>query len=195
MRFGSKVLFEDVSTTFSAGRRYGLTGPNGAGKSTFMKLLTGELPPQRGIGRPAPQGWRAAPGSIRLRSLSRHRHGDHGQPAAVERARGARASVRQGRPHRPGRHAARRARGDRRRRGRVHGGERRRRAAPGSRHRRGDCTRARWPSCRGARRCGCCWPRRCSAIPRRCCSTNRPTTSTSTRFTGCASCWCATTAR
>jgi ATPase subunit of ABC transporter with duplicated ATPase domains len=49
MRFGSKVLFDDVSTVFSAGRRYGLTGPNGAGKSTFMKLLTGELDPQRGI--------------------------------------------------------------------------------------------------------------------------------------------------
>ncbi len=49
MRFGSKVLFDDVTTTFTTGRRYGLTGPNGAGKSTFMKLLTGELPPQRGI--------------------------------------------------------------------------------------------------------------------------------------------------
>jgi ATPase subunit of ABC transporter with duplicated ATPase domains len=48
MRFGSKVLFDDVSTTFTAGRRYGLTGPNGAGKSTFMKLLTGEIPPQKG---------------------------------------------------------------------------------------------------------------------------------------------------
>jgi ATPase subunit of ABC transporter with duplicated ATPase domains len=48
MRYGSKVLFEDVTTTFSPGRRYGLTGPNGAGKSTFMKLLTGELPPQKG---------------------------------------------------------------------------------------------------------------------------------------------------
>src|SRR4029453_13792562 len=48
MRYGVKVLFEDVSTTFSAGRRYGLTGPNGAGKSTFMKLLTGELDPQQG---------------------------------------------------------------------------------------------------------------------------------------------------
>src|SRR5437899_8340548 len=57
MRFGSKVLFEDVTTTFSAGRRYGLTGPNGAGKSTFMKLLTGELPPQRGtVVRPAKVG-------------------------------------------------------------------------------------------------------------------------------------------
>jgi ATPase subunit of ABC transporter with duplicated ATPase domains len=48
MRFGSKVLFEDVSTTFTSGRRYGLTGPNGAGKSTFMKLMTGEIQPQRG---------------------------------------------------------------------------------------------------------------------------------------------------
>src|SRR5918995_4281039 len=48
MRYGSKTLFEDVTTTFSSGRRYGLTGPNGAGKSTFMKLLTGELDPQQG---------------------------------------------------------------------------------------------------------------------------------------------------
>src|SRR5471030_2019299 len=48
MRYGSKVLFDDVSATFSDGRRFGLTGPNGAGKSTFMKLLTGELTPQRG---------------------------------------------------------------------------------------------------------------------------------------------------
>jgi ATPase subunit of ABC transporter with duplicated ATPase domains len=57
MRFGSKVLFEDVNATFSAGRRYGLTGPNGAGKSTFMKLLTGEQPPQRGtVSRPEKLG-------------------------------------------------------------------------------------------------------------------------------------------
>src|SRR3972149_12144968 len=48
MRYGSKVLFEDVTPPFSPGRRYGLTGPNGAGKSTFMKLLTGELTPQAG---------------------------------------------------------------------------------------------------------------------------------------------------
>ena len=57
MRYGSKVLFEDVTTTFARGRRYGLTGPNGAGKSTFMKLLTGELDPQRGsVVRPAKLG-------------------------------------------------------------------------------------------------------------------------------------------
>src|SRR5437764_217951 len=48
MRYGAKILFDDVSTTFIAGRRYGLTGPNGAGKSTFMKILTGELEPQKG---------------------------------------------------------------------------------------------------------------------------------------------------
>src|SRR5919198_5224278 len=48
MRYGAKILFDEVSTSFTPGRRYGLTGPNGAGKSTFMKLLTGELEPQRG---------------------------------------------------------------------------------------------------------------------------------------------------
>src|SRR3954452_2179149 len=48
MRYGAKVLFEDVSTAFSPGKRYGLTGPNGAGKTTFMNLLTGELEPQKG---------------------------------------------------------------------------------------------------------------------------------------------------
>ncbi len=48
MRYGAKLLFEDVSVTFTDGRRYGLTGPNGAGKSTFMKVLTGELDAQKG---------------------------------------------------------------------------------------------------------------------------------------------------
>jgi ATPase subunit of ABC transporter with duplicated ATPase domains len=48
MRYGAKVLFDEVSTAFTPGRRYGLTGPNGAGKSTFMKLLTGELDAQKG---------------------------------------------------------------------------------------------------------------------------------------------------
>jgi len=42
IRFGARVLFEDVTTTFMAGRRYAISGPNGAGKSTFMKILTGE---------------------------------------------------------------------------------------------------------------------------------------------------------
>src|SRR5262249_5132734 len=48
MRFGARVLFEDVTCTFMAGRRYAVTGPNGAGKSTFMKIVTGELEPIKG---------------------------------------------------------------------------------------------------------------------------------------------------
>src|ERR1022692_1239929 len=48
MRYGAKILFEDVSTAFNPGRRYGLTGPNGSGKSTFMNLLSGDLDPQVG---------------------------------------------------------------------------------------------------------------------------------------------------
>jgi ATPase subunit of ABC transporter with duplicated ATPase domains len=49
MRYGQKLLFEDVSVTFTSGRRYGLTGPNGAGKSTFMKILSGEHDAQKGV--------------------------------------------------------------------------------------------------------------------------------------------------
>src|ERR1700684_939399 len=48
MRYGAKILFEDVSTVFLSARRYGLTGPNGSGKSTFMKVLTGEMEDQKG---------------------------------------------------------------------------------------------------------------------------------------------------
>ncbi len=48
MRFGARVLFEDVTCTFMPGRRYAVTGPNGAGKSTFMKIVTGELEPTKG---------------------------------------------------------------------------------------------------------------------------------------------------
>src|SRR5215468_7576488 len=48
MRFGSRILFEDVTTTFMAGRRYAVSGPNGAGKSTFMKILAGEQEPTHG---------------------------------------------------------------------------------------------------------------------------------------------------
>src|SRR5690606_32079413 len=46
--YGGKTLFEDVSTTFDPGNRYGLTGANGAGKSTFMKILAGEIEPDKG---------------------------------------------------------------------------------------------------------------------------------------------------
>ncbi len=57
MRYGPRILFEDVSTTFFDGRRYGITGPNGAGKSTLMKILTGEIDPTKGdVTRPKKLG-------------------------------------------------------------------------------------------------------------------------------------------
>lgn len=46
--FGSRVLFDDVTMTFNAGNRYGLTGPNGAGKSTLMKIIMGLEEPTSG---------------------------------------------------------------------------------------------------------------------------------------------------
>jgi len=48
MRFGARVLFEEVTATFLPGRRYAISGPNGAGKSTLMKILTGEIEPEKG---------------------------------------------------------------------------------------------------------------------------------------------------
>ena len=48
MRFGAKVLFENVNVKFGGGNRYGLIGANGCGKSTFMKILGGDLEPSAG---------------------------------------------------------------------------------------------------------------------------------------------------
>jgi ATPase subunit of ABC transporter with duplicated ATPase domains len=47
-RYGARTLFEDVTCTFLPGRRYAISGPNGAGKSTLMKILTGEIEPEKG---------------------------------------------------------------------------------------------------------------------------------------------------
>jgi ATPase subunit of ABC transporter with duplicated ATPase domains len=57
MRYGARILFEDVTTTFQPGRRYAITGPNGAGKSTLMKILTSEIEPSKGsVTRPKRMG-------------------------------------------------------------------------------------------------------------------------------------------
>jgi ATPase subunit of ABC transporter with duplicated ATPase domains len=57
MRYGARTLFEDVTCSFLAGRRYAITGPNGAGKSTLMKIMTGEIEPSQGsVSRPKKLG-------------------------------------------------------------------------------------------------------------------------------------------
>ncbi|MFZ9939806.1 MAG: ABC-F family ATP-binding cassette domain-containing protein [Bacteroidia bacterium] len=42
LKFGKRVLFEDVNLKFTQGNCYGIIGANGAGKSTFLKILSGE---------------------------------------------------------------------------------------------------------------------------------------------------------
>lgn len=41
VRFGKRILFEDVNIKFGKGNCYGIIGANGAGKSTILKLLVG----------------------------------------------------------------------------------------------------------------------------------------------------------
>ncbi|MCL2355474.1 MAG: ATP-binding cassette domain-containing protein, partial [Oscillospiraceae bacterium] len=48
VRFGKRVLFEDVNIKFTKGNCYGLIGANGAGKSTFLKVLSGEIEASKG---------------------------------------------------------------------------------------------------------------------------------------------------
>jgi ATP-binding cassette subfamily F protein 3 len=47
-RYGSQVVLDDVSWSVPIGARVGLTGPNGAGKSTILRILAGEVEPDRG---------------------------------------------------------------------------------------------------------------------------------------------------
>lgn len=48
LQFGGRVLFKDVNLKFTKGNCYGIIGANGAGKSTFLKILTGEIEPNKG---------------------------------------------------------------------------------------------------------------------------------------------------
>ena len=48
LRYGDRALFEDVSVKFTEGNCYGIIGANGAGKSTFLKILSGEIEPNKG---------------------------------------------------------------------------------------------------------------------------------------------------
>ncbi len=48
LRYGKRVLFEDVNLKFTPGNCYGIIGANGAGKSTFLKIISGEVDPTSG---------------------------------------------------------------------------------------------------------------------------------------------------
>lgn len=48
LRYGKRVLFEDVNIKFTEGNCYGIIGANGAGKSTFLKILSGDIDPTTG---------------------------------------------------------------------------------------------------------------------------------------------------
>jgi ATPase subunit of ABC transporter with duplicated ATPase domains len=48
LSFGKRTLFEDVNINFTKGNCYGIIGANGAGKSTFLRILSGEIEPNKG---------------------------------------------------------------------------------------------------------------------------------------------------
>jgi branched-chain amino acid transport system ATP-binding protein len=48
VRFGDRVVLEDISFAVSPGELHGIMGPNGAGKTTFFNVLTGRVKPSRG---------------------------------------------------------------------------------------------------------------------------------------------------
>lgn len=48
LAFGKRVLFDEVNINFTKGNCYGIIGANGAGKSTFLKILSGEIEPNKG---------------------------------------------------------------------------------------------------------------------------------------------------
>src|SRR3569833_651540 len=48
LSFGKRVLFDEVNIKFTKGNCYGVIGANGAGKSTFLKILSGEIEPNKG---------------------------------------------------------------------------------------------------------------------------------------------------
>ena len=48
LAYGKRVLFDEVNINFTKGNCYGVIGANGAGKSTFLKILSGEIEPNKG---------------------------------------------------------------------------------------------------------------------------------------------------
>ena len=48
LAFGKRVLFDEVNINFTRGNCYGIIGANGAGKSTFLKIISGDIEPNKG---------------------------------------------------------------------------------------------------------------------------------------------------
>jgi len=48
LAYGKRVLFDEVNINFVHGNCYGVIGANGAGKSTFLKILSGDIEPNKG---------------------------------------------------------------------------------------------------------------------------------------------------
>jgi ATPase subunit of ABC transporter with duplicated ATPase domains len=48
LAYGKRVLFDEVNISFTKGNCYGVIGANGAGKSTFLKIISGEIEPNKG---------------------------------------------------------------------------------------------------------------------------------------------------
>ncbi len=177
MRFGARILFEEVTTTFLTGRRYAITGPNGAGKSTLMKILTGELEPSKGsVTRPKKLG------------ILRQDQFAFDEFRVVDTVIMGNAPLWDALQQREILYAKDPDQLTDEDGSAMRAGTRRRRTPPFCSTGwifRNPCTSERWESCRAARRCGSFSRRRCSEIRPRCCSMSRPTTWILIRFTGC----------
>ena len=196
MRYGSKILFDDVTTTFSAGPPLRPDRTERRRQVDVHEAADRRAAAAEGHRRPARRSSascaRISSRSTRFRVIDTVIMGNARLWAALEERERlyAKADMTDEDGMRLGE-----LEGDRRRRGRLHARRATRRSCCRASTSRTRCTSGRWASCRAARRCACCWRRRCSATRRRCCSTSRPTISTSTRSTGCRTSWSATTAR
>ena len=194
LRAGARILLEPTTLRVQPGDRIGLVGRNGAGKTTMLRIFAGEVAaarrpdrtlrpgrlPAAGPAHRRPGRARPRPGALRPRPRHpRHRHRQGPGRSSPRRPHDERAAA----PLRLARGALHRAR-------RLRGGERGRAdlrqprpARPGAR----PAAAARCPAASGA---GSSSPGSCSPTPApsrpRCCWTSRPTTSTPTRSSGCA---------
>ena len=187
MRFGAKILFEDVTCSFHGGAPLRHQWAQWRRQVHSYEDIRGGHRAFERLGHAPEEARSPAAGPVRLRPISRDRHRNHGERSALEGSAGAGRPIRQTLrfADRRRRHAFGRARGDRWRRRRVHGGVRCRGAARRAR-RRSRCARAQ--NGRAARRpegprsagAGSVWQPAGTA-----CSTSRRTISISIPCIGC----------